>query len=68
MGEKLTRRALDAWFKSESKSQWLWCGELRGFGARIGATAAEPLSSSSFEWGAAGWHRAAASYWANTLL
>src|SRR5436190_12074919 len=33
MGEKLTRRALDAWLKSASKGQWLWCGELRGFGA-----------------------------------
>lgn len=33
MGEKLTRRALDAWLKSETNSQWLWCGELRGFGA-----------------------------------
>lgn len=33
MGEKLTRRALDAWLKSEVNGPWLWCGELRGFGA-----------------------------------
>ena len=33
MGEKLTRRALDAWLKSASKGQWMWCCELRGFGA-----------------------------------
>jgi hypothetical protein len=33
MGEKLTRRALDAWLKSASNGDWLWCRELRGFGA-----------------------------------
>ncbi len=33
MGEKLTRRALDAWLKTESDGAWLWCGELRGFAA-----------------------------------
>src|SRR5436190_5242704 len=33
MGEKLTRRALDAWLKSASEGQGLWCGELRGLGA-----------------------------------
>ena len=42
MGERLTRRALDAWLKSESNDEWLWCGELRGFGAhrRDGSKAA----------------------------
>src|SRR5713101_1103131 len=32
MGEKLTRRAVEAWLKSDDGSAWLWCGELRGFG------------------------------------
>ncbi len=33
MGDKLTRRALDAWLKNPTGSAWLWCAELRGFGA-----------------------------------
>ena len=33
MSDKLTRRALDAWLKAGDESAWLWCGELRGFGA-----------------------------------
>lgn len=33
MGDKLTRRSLDAWLKAADKAAWLWCGELRGFGA-----------------------------------
>src|SRR5215470_6853555 len=33
MGSKLTRRSLDAWLKTPAGSAWLWCGELRGFGA-----------------------------------
>src|SRR5262245_52433437 len=33
MGDRLTRRALDAWLKSESNNEWLWCSGLRGFGA-----------------------------------
>jgi len=33
VGEKLTRRALDAWLKTVD-GEWLWCGEVRGFGAR----------------------------------
>ena len=32
MGDKLTRRAVDAWLKTSAEGQWLWCGELRGFG------------------------------------
>src|SRR5262245_59276113 len=32
MGEKLTRRALDAWLRSATDGEWLWWGELRGFG------------------------------------
>jgi integrase len=33
MADKLTRRAIDAWLRNGSGSQWLWCGELKGFGA-----------------------------------
>jgi len=33
MGDKLTRRTLDAWIKSGDNDTWLWCGEQRGFGA-----------------------------------
>jgi hypothetical protein len=33
MGHKLTRRALDTWLKNQTGSAWLWCRELRGFGA-----------------------------------
>jgi len=33
MTNKLTRRALDAWLKAGDNDAWLWCGELRGFGA-----------------------------------
>lgn len=33
MSDKLTRRTLDAWLKSGNGKPWLWCGELRGFGA-----------------------------------
>ena len=33
MGEKLTWRALDTWLKSAAGEAWLWCGQLRGFGA-----------------------------------
>lgn len=33
MPARLTRRTLDAWLKSPSGNAWLWCGELRGFGA-----------------------------------
>ena len=42
MGDKLTRRALDAWIKSGQNEAWLWCGEQRGFGAhrRANGTAA----------------------------
>ena len=32
MGDKLTRRTLDAWIKSGDNEAWLWCGEQRGFG------------------------------------
>jgi integrase len=31
---RLTRRALDTWLKIPTGSEWLWCGELKGFGAR----------------------------------
>jgi hypothetical protein len=34
MGDKLTRRTLDAWIKSGDNEAWLWCGEQRGFGAQ----------------------------------
>ena len=34
MGDKLTRRSLDAWIKAGDKEAWLWCGEVRGFGAQ----------------------------------
>ena len=34
MGDKLTRRTLDAWIKSGENEGWLWCGEQRGFGAQ----------------------------------
>ena len=34
MGNKLTRRTLDAWIKSGDNEAWLWCGEQRGFGAQ----------------------------------
>jgi integrase len=33
MGDRLTRRWLDAWLKAADKGAWLWCGELKGFGA-----------------------------------
>ncbi len=41
MSERLTRRAVDAWLKT-GKNEWLWCGEVRGFGAhrRDGSRAA----------------------------
>jgi hypothetical protein len=34
MANKLTRRAIDAWLRNANGSPWLWCGELRGFGAK----------------------------------
>jgi len=34
MGDKLTRRMLDAWIKAGDNEGWLWCGEQRGFGAQ----------------------------------
>ncbi len=33
MGDRLTRRALDAWLKAGDNGKWLWCGEIPGFGA-----------------------------------
>ena len=40
MAGKLTRRTVNAWLRSDVSS-WLWCGELRGFGAhRRGGKAA----------------------------
>jgi hypothetical protein len=32
MGEKLTRRRIESWLRNPTAGEWLWCGELRGFG------------------------------------
>lgn len=34
MGEKLTRRRIESWLRNASGGDWLWCGELRGFGVQ----------------------------------
>lgn len=34
MGEKLTRRRIEAWLRNPDGGEWLWCGELRGFGVQ----------------------------------
>ncbi len=34
MSERLTRRALDNWLRDDAAGDWLWCSEMRGFGAR----------------------------------
>src|SRR5262249_28667424 len=31
--DKLTRRTLESWIKTAKHGEWLWCQELRGFGA-----------------------------------
>lgn len=33
MGDRLSRRSLDAWIKAGDNA-WFWCSELRGFGAQ----------------------------------
>ena len=33
MGDRLTRRTLDAWLKAGDNGPWLWCGEQRRFDA-----------------------------------
>lgn len=34
MGEKLTRRRIESWLRNPAGGEWLWCGELRGFGVQ----------------------------------
>ena len=64
MGDKLTRRTLDAWIKSGDNDAWLWCGEQRGFGAhrRSNGTATFVVQ---FRVGAVASLSAVGSSWAN---
>lgn len=43
MGNKLTRRDIDAAKKKDGRDVFIWCGELRGFGIRV-----KPSGSKSF--------------------